>query len=327
MQNKAVVFSGVGQVELRDLPLPELAEGHLRIRTLCSGVSGGTEGWVLEDRFTWSRTRFPCVPGYQRVGIIEGVGAGVDGWQVGARVFATRSAWQGPVVPAWGAHIALADTTAEEVYRVEEGVSDANAANAVVAQVGLNAASRLTFSEAGEWVLVMGDGLIGQSAAQAARARGARVILAGRRGLRLRLAGEYSADAVINSREEDLAGAVRAITGTEKIRCVLDSVQTESAQAQYMPVLERRLGQIVYCGFTPGTTWADMAVLQQQELTAHFVSGWTRARIEATLDRMAAGRISLDNLITHRVSPDRAAQMYALNREKSQDLLGITFQW
>lgn len=49
--------------------------------------------------------------------------------------------------------------------------------------------------------------------------------------------------------------------------------QSEAAQREYMPLLQHGRGQIVYSSFTPRTTWADMALLQQQELTAHFVSG------------------------------------------------------
>ena len=64
-----------------------------------------------------------------------------------------------------------------------------DAAGAVVAQVGYNAASRVAM-QPGDWVVVYGDGIIGQSAAQAARARGARVILVGHRAERVALAAQ-----------------------------------------------------------------------------------------------------------------------------------------
>jgi 2-desacetyl-2-hydroxyethyl bacteriochlorophyllide A dehydrogenase len=325
--SQAIVFISPGRVGCRTIPLGQLADGQVRVRTLYSGVSGGTEGWVLQNRFTWAQTPFPCVPGYQRTGIIEETGPGVTTWQAGERVFATRGAWSGEIVPFWGSHIAITDTPEDEIYRVGPGTSDINAANTVVAQVGYNAASRLTDLEPGDWVLVLGDGLIGQSAAQAARARGAHVLLAGRRSIRLHLAQTYSADAVMNTREEDIASVVREVTGKGKVRFVLDSVQGEEVQAQYFPVVERGIGQIVYCGFSPASPWADMAVLQQNEITTHFVSGWTRKRIEATLALMESGSLNLEPLVTHLVPPSRAAEMYAHNQEKAQDFLGITFEW
>ena len=322
MQTQAVVFTEVNHVEVWPVDLPEPTPNNARIRTLASGISAGTEGWVLGNTFTWSPTIYPCVPGYQRVGIIE---IGVGEWQAGQRVFATRGVWSGKVVSFWGAHAAVADTPVEELYRVADNVDDINAANAVVAQVGYNAASRLTM-DAGAWVLVMGDGLIGQSAAQAARARGAKVIVAGHRAERLELAAAYSADAVVNTHDGDVAAAVKRITGGEPVRLVLDSVQGEAVQQQYLPLLERG-SQIVYCGFTSGTTWADMGVLQQREVTTHFVSGWTRARLDATLALMAEGKMNLTPLVTHAVPYTQAPFMYAMSRQKTGEFLGMTVLW
>ena len=141
-----------------------------------------------------------------------------------------------------------------------------------MAQVGYNAASRAVI-EKGDWAVVYGDGLIGQCGAQAIRARGARVILIGHHPERLKLAAAHSADVVVNNREEEAAKAVHGHTGGRPVSVVLDSVQTEGSQREYVPLLERGRGQIVYFGFTPGTSWADMGLLQQRELTTHFVSG------------------------------------------------------
>ena len=176
-------------------------------------------------------------------------------------------------------------------------------------------------------MVVYGDGLIGQCAAQAARARGARVILVGHRAERLELAAAHSADAVVNGHDREVVEAVRHAAGSEHVTAVLDSVQTEQAQRQYTPLLARAEGQIVYCGFTPGTAWADMALLQQRELTAHFVSGWTRPRMEATLDLMARGQLSLEPLITHLVPAARAPEMYRMIAVKTEPFLGITLDW
>lgn len=322
MQTQAVVFTQINQVEVQTVDLPELAPNHARIRTLASGISAGTEGWVLANEFTWAPTQYPCIPGYQRVGVIE-VGAGE--WQAGERVFATRGNWTGRVVSFWGAHAGVGDTPVQELYRVPEAVDDINAANTVVAQVGYNAASRLVM-DAGDWVLVMGDGLIGQSAAQAARARGAKVIIAGHREKRLALAAAHSADAVVNSHHDEVPDAVKRITGGVPVRLVLDSVQGETVQRQYMPLLDRG-SQIVYCGFTSTPTWADMGVLQQGEVTTHFVAGWTRQRVDATLALMAEGKMNLTPLVTHAVGFDQAPRMYAMSREKAADFLGMTLLW
>jgi threonine dehydrogenase-like Zn-dependent dehydrogenase len=60
------------------------------------------------------------------------------------------------------------------------------------------------------------------------------------------------------------------------------------------------IADIVFAGHSPDgiTSWADMALLQKFEVSAHFVSGWTRERIERTLELIRTGRISMDPFVT-----------------------------
>jgi bacteriochlorophyllide a dehydrogenase len=326
MQTEAVLFVDVGQTAVERVEVPEPGPEQVQVRTRFSTISAGTEGWILHNRFTWAPTRFPCVPGYQRVGLIEAVGTAVKGWSVGDRVVATRSDWPAPLSAQSGAHAGLGNTPISELYAVPDAVDDVDAAGTVVAQVGYNAAQRAQI-EPGEWAVVYGDGLIGQCAAQAMRARGARVILVGHREERLALAAEYSADVVVNSHSGAVVSEIHRHTGGQEVVVVLDSVQRQDVQQEYLPLLTRSRGQIVYCGFTPGTVWADMAYLQQRELTTHFVSGWTRPRMDATLALMERGLLRLQPLITHLVPYANSGEMYRLIAEKRAPFLGVTLDW
>jgi 2-desacetyl-2-hydroxyethyl bacteriochlorophyllide A dehydrogenase len=326
MRTPAVVFTDVERVEVREIDMPPPGPGEVQLRTSYSTISCGTEGWALKQLFTWARTPFPCVPGYQRVGTIAALGPDVEGWQVGDRVMATVGRWEGKVVPFWGSHAAVANTVASELYWIPDGADEVDASGAVVAQVGYNAASRVAL-EPGDWGVVYGDGLIGQCAAQAARARGANVALVGHRPERLDLADQYSADVAVNSHDGGVVEAVREHAG-DHVRFVIDTVQTEAAQQEYVPLLEHGRGQIVYSGFTPTETWASMALLQKMELTTHYVSGWTRDRMDATLALMAEGQMRLLPLITHQVDAvARGADMYRLILAKSEPFLGISLKW
>ena len=133
-QTEAIVFTGVGQVEVRRVDVPEPGPHEVQVRTLFSTISGGTEGWILENLFTWKTTDYPCVPGYQRMGVIEAVGAEVTGWQPGERVMATVSSYPG-INAQSGSHSALSNTSAAEIYRIPDGTDDVDASGAVVAQV------------------------------------------------------------------------------------------------------------------------------------------------------------------------------------------------
>ncbi|MGQ9732703.1 MAG: zinc-binding dehydrogenase [Candidatus Zipacnadales bacterium] len=327
MKTPAIVFTAVEQIEIREIEMPPPGPGQVQIATAYSTISAGTEGWVLKNQFTWGLPVYPCVPGYQRVGTIIALGPDVEGWQIGDRVMATVGAWQGDVGPHWGSHVKIANTDVQQLFWIPDGCDEIEASGAVVAQVGYNAASRVIM-EAGEWGVVYGDGLIGQCAAQAARARGANIVLVGHRSERLALAAQYSADHIINSHTEDVVATVREYVAAEHVSFVLDTIQQEFVQREYIPLLKNGRGQIIYSGFTPAETWASMALLQQRELTAHFVSGWTRERMDATLTLMAEGQIRLRPLITHHVDAlTRGADMYRMILTKSEPFLGITLDW
>ncbi len=326
MRTPAVVFTDVAQTEVREIEMPPPGPGEVQIRTTYSVISSGTEGWALKQLFTWAKTPYPCVPGYQRVGVITALGPDVEGWQVGDRVMATVGRWEGDVVPFWGSHAAVANTAESELYWIPDGADEIDASGAVVAQVGYNAASRVAM-EPGDWGLVYGDGLIGQSAAQAAQARGANVILVGHRPERVELARQYSAEIAVNNASENLAEVVHEHAG-EHVTFVIDTVQQEAAQREYSPLLEHGKGQIVYSGFAPTDTWASMADLQKRELTTHYVSGWNRARMDATLALMAEGQVRLLPLVTHQVDAvTRGADMYRMMLSKSEPFLGIVLDW
>lgn len=326
----AVVFTAPNEVRLQPIVMPPPRRSEVQIRTKWSVVSAGTEGWALQDQFTWAATTFPCVPGYQRVGTVVELGPDVEGFEIGERVMATRGVWDAAdcegVSSFWGSHLGLTNTPVEDIYRLPDDCDALDAAGAVVAQVGYNAAYRATLAPI-DWVLVLGDGLIGMCAAQAARSRGCKVLLAGHRAERMELARQWCADEVVDSRADEFVGQVQQIVGAPHVAAVLDSVQSTSMQSKYLPLLENARGQIVYCGFTPGTCWADMAVLQQRELMTHFIAGWNRARMEATLALLREKRLQIRPLLTHVVEPDRAPEMYRMIREKSAPFGGIAFDW
>ncbi len=326
MQTDAVVFTQSEKVAVQKIAMPPPGPGQVRVRTAFSTISAGTEGWVWQNQFTWAATPFPCVPGYQRTGTIAALGEGVSGWSIGDAVVATIGQWTGDVPPFWGAHLAEGNTPQSEIYRLPHGLSPVDASSAVVAQVGFNAASRVRLNP-GDWIVVYGDGLIGQFAAQAAKARGAKVVLVGHRPARLALARHCGIDAVVDSHDNKIVESLRTLMNCDFAVAILDSVQRQETQKQYMPLLQAGLGQIVYCGFTPNQTWADMALLQQHEITTHFVSGWSRARLEATLGLMAEGKLCLQPLVTHRADFRRSPDLYDLIRTRGKDVLGIVLDW
>ncbi len=324
-QAEAIIFSGNGTATVGVVELPPLDPADVLIETTVSVVSTGTEGWVLSDRFHWGGPLpYPLVPGYQKVGIVREVGVGVAGLTPGDRVFMTRGKLCGSVTSYWGGHMSLSQESQAEALKLPDEVDDLDAANLVVAQVGYNAASRPRLIR-GETVAVFGDGLIGQMAAQALRARGARVVLCGRRPLRLELGARHSADAVVDTREQDVRAALRAVA-PDGVDVIVDTGSAPD-MGLFLDVLREQDGQIVLSGFYADGLTVDADALQRREIALLTNSGWTRARLQATLDLVAQGALRTAPLITHQVPYHEAPHVWELIDARDPTMLGIAFTW
>ncbi len=324
MKTSAVVFIEKGRVQLQKIKLPDLRPDDVLIRAHCSGVSVGTDGWVLTNQFTWGGDiPYPVVPGYQRAGWVEAVGSEVKSIKVGQRVAATISRLEGNITSNWGGHVHHGVTPQNEVYPLGEKTSFANAAQLVVAQVGYNAALRSGVGH-GRTVLVLGDGCIGQMAAQSARAMGAHVILAGHRADRIELARQHSADEVLQTK--DSSWLKRLESNQSPVSAVIDTVQSESFFHEYAPHLRGRT-DVVLSGFSPGGFHVDMGEMQKREIGVLTMCGWTRERNEATLAFMEAGQINFEALLTHHLPAADAGNAYGMIQAKSEPFLGVNILW
>ncbi len=80
---RSLWFVGPRQVALRDVPLPEVAEGQVRVATRCSGISAGTELLAYRGELDPQLARdetigalagtfaYPFPYGYSCVGVVE----------------------------------------------------------------------------------------------------------------------------------------------------------------------------------------------------------------------------------------------------------------
>ena len=302
----AVLCQGPGEIGLASISIPPIGDDDVLIRSLVSGVSTGTDKWVMNGQFEWGGFPFPLVPGYQRVGVVEDVGRNVVSVKVDDVVFATASRDFGDAAAGWGGHSHWAVSEEREVFAAQ-GVSRVSASLAVSLQVGVNAASRLSRPRE-QRVLVVGDGLIGVSAALAAMERGCAVLLAGHHDERLALVHSVHPEiATVNSHE-----GWRSVLDDWAPTGVIDTVQQIDVVSEYATALpctwnssvcsnsRTGVGEIVFAGHSPGgiKSWADMALLQKQEVSVHFVSGWTRQRIQYTLELLRGGRLNLDPFVS-----------------------------
>ncbi|KAB1194491.1 zinc-binding dehydrogenase [Haloferax sp. MBLA0076] len=160
MMGRAVYFVGPERVEVRDRAVPEPGPGEVRVQTLTSAVSSGTERLVYRGEAPTDvpadesiaaldgDLSFPLRYGYAAVGEVEAVGDDVGSEWLGRRVF------------AFNPHETRFLATPGELYLVPDDVSDTQAAMLPTMETALNFVMDGN-PLIGEHVVVFGQGVVG----------------------------------------------------------------------------------------------------------------------------------------------------------------------
>jgi 2-desacetyl-2-hydroxyethyl bacteriochlorophyllide A dehydrogenase len=334
-KQQGIVFAGVGRAEIRDLRLPELAADEVLVRTLVAGLSVGTDGWYMTGRYSGVGERYPLIYGYQRVGVVEGIGRDVHGLKPGDTVFlgmrSTRLDPRDGLGERGGAYTRYGITAARDAVPLPDGVDlEAAALGGLIAvpMVGRN----LTGVAPGDLVVVLGQGLVGQMAAQLCRLRGARVIAADLLERRVELSGRYSADVAVDSSRVELREVVRreAARGADVVfDCTgssamfdtcLDLVRGACTNAE-------RPGKICLQGYFPDPIVVDFHKAHQRRLTLTFPCGFDLDGVAEGLRLLQERRLTVTPLITHRWRWDQAPDAFRAMLDRPNDVLAMVLDW
>jgi 2-desacetyl-2-hydroxyethyl bacteriochlorophyllide A dehydrogenase len=322
---KAVVFTQPNKPDLLDLPLGEMAPDRVRLRTIQSGISIGTESWKFSGRRP-EDTKFPHVPGYQACALVEEVGRDVKSLKPGDRVVAVQGLWGNPIDAPSGVHASHVVTLASKVTPVPEGCPDEGASLWVMAAVGLHGVNTVS-PIATDTVAIYGMGLIGQMTAQVCRARGCIVVGLDISDPRLRLASEHSVDLAVNTNEQDPLEAVRSVAPDGA-----DLVFESTGFAELLdPAIRlcRPFGKFAFQGWYPGDVRFYFHTPHGKQIHAYFPCAWGGdANRDAALRMMARGHIKMTPLVTHRYSEREALSPYEMIIEgRRGEMLGVIIQW
>ncbi|MDQ3752012.1 MAG: zinc-binding dehydrogenase [Actinomycetota bacterium] len=268
---KAVIieeYGGADKVSVRDLPEPEPGPGEVVVSVAAAALNrldvwtlGGSLGLPLE---------FPHVLGADAAGEIDGVGEGVKGLRRGAKVMVNpglscgecelcRAGEQSqcPNFKLLGEHVpgTFAEKIKVPVQNVFPFPSHLLWAEAASLGITFTTAYRMLYSQAkfrpGEWALITGiGGGLALSLLQLARPVAGRIFVTSSSGGKLAKAAELGADEGIDYTSEDVAKAVRRLTGKRGVDAVFDSAGGPSLDANLRSL--RPGGRVVLAGVTGG---------------------------------------------------------------------------
>jgi predicted dehydrogenase/threonine dehydrogenase-like Zn-dependent dehydrogenase len=295
-----------------------------------------TDGIVPTVQSVMNKLDQPVPLGYCNVGVVLEVGAGVSGFSAGDRVVSN------------GKHAEVVNVPANLCARVPDAVADEHAAFTVLGAIALQGI-RLVQPTLGECVVVTGLGVIGLLTVQLLRAHGCRVLGLDFDPEKLALARTLGADVVNAADAGEVVSAATAFSRGRGVDAVIITAATDSNEPVHQAALMcRKRGRIVLvgvaglelrradfyekeltfqvsCSYGPGRY--DPAYEERGfDYPVGFVR-WTEQRnFEAVLDMIAAGRLDIAPLISHRFRIADAQQAYDVV-SGSATSLGILLQY
>lgn len=331
MQARAVVAVEPYRVELQNVTIPEMGEEDVRVRVTHSWISNGTESsFVRGERIAGDTPRsetdplpFPHVPGYQKVGVVEAVGANVSKVQPGDSVFVTVSRVAGMFFDFAG-HISPSVCHQSQVWKLPPNLDPVACSGMVLTQVGVNMGMRPT-TQPGDAAVVIGDGMVGHWAAQTLQHRGVSVLMLGKHDDRLNRFERSPNDAIVNITRKNPLDAIRAWR-SDRIQVLADSVGSIPMVESLFPLM-KRFSHLVSAGFHGHDGRIDIQKMRDFEMTLHAPAGWTSERMDHTLHLLTHEVITTLHLITHRFPIEKAAEAFELILARRDGVLGVVLDW
>jgi len=243
---------GPDVLTLEEVPDPVAGPGEVVVRLRTS---------ALNHLDVWVRKGLPSVPkprilGADGAGVVETLGDGVEGLEVGQRVVLNPGIEHGSRISILGEHrdgtnaerIAI---DARQVFPLDDGLTfEQAAAFPLVFETAYRMLVTRAGVQEGQWVLVWGiGGGVATAAFELCRALGVRTIVTSGSAEKLAAAREWGADVAVSHKDDDVVAAVKEATG-EGVDVVIETVG-EATWARSLNAV-RPAGKVVVCGATSG---------------------------------------------------------------------------
>jgi threonine dehydrogenase-like Zn-dependent dehydrogenase len=343
-QFRRIVFTNQEKARVEPAQTPEaLAPDAVLVRNHWTLISPGTELALYTNQHDINgrqENAYPIYPGYAAAGVVEKAGPAVQGFQPGDRVLTL------------GSHAAysLVRPSASLCVKVPDGLELEYAPFARMALITLATLANFPYL-AGEWLGVVGLGLVGNLGAQFGRLAGCRVVGFGRSPARSQIARQCSIHVLDAPGPQEAGAAVRELSGGVGCRLVLETSGTAAGLVKSIAVAEDG-GTISLIG-VPWLTEADVSISEvMQPVFSRYLKiqgGWewglpmhqpepktthllphrnaTERNAQYALYAMGQGHIQIEPLISARVQPDDIQEAYQSLLSKERESSGILIDW
>ncbi|MBM0169946.1 NADPH:quinone oxidoreductase family protein [Altererythrobacter sp. C41] len=306
---------GPDTLTLDEVEVPQPAKGQVLVDVKACAINF-PDTLMIRDLYQFKPER-PYAPGGEIAGVIEAVGEGVEGWQVGDRVLAGIGN---------GGLAEKVAVPAARMFAVPEGVPFEKAASLMMTYgTTIHGLKDRGHIKEGDVLLVLGAaGGVGLSAVELGKAYGARVIAAVSSEEKGEVARKAGADEVVvypkgemdKAASKELANAFKAACGPEGANIVYDVVGGQYSEPALRAIAWE--GRFLVVGFPAGIARMplNLTLLKSCDICGVFWGAFTareperfRAQVDELFGLLKAGRI--DPLISETFPLERGGEAIA----------------
>lgn len=223
---KAIQVSAPGEAfELVQREIPEPAEGQVRVKVLACGVCQGDA--MVKNGGHYPGLSYPRIPGHEIIGIIDKVGIGVNGYELGQRV---GVGWPAGITYDGGFSEYMV-TSFQELVMIPEELNEIEGAPLLCAGVTTFDALKNSGAKPGDVVAIQGIGGLGHLAIQYANKMGFKTVAISRGADKKELAEKLGAQVFIATENTDAGSELKKLGGAKVILITAPSSKAVSELA------------------------------------------------------------------------------------------------
>lgn len=314
---RAAVITEPGQVQVLEAPIPEPQEGEVRVRLQGCGVcASNLSPWAGQPWFSYPME--PGQLGHEGWGLVDALGPGAQGFQIGQRVamLSNHAYAEFDVAPA-SSIIALPPELDGADFPGEPLGCALNIWKRCVSFGGV---------QAGDTVAIVGIGFLGALLTRLATNEGARVIAISRRPFSLEVARSMGAAEVIAMDEQwRIVEEVKRLTNEKLCDVVIEAVGKQQALDVASALCKER-GRLVIAGYHQDGlrtvnmqewNWRGLDVINAHEREHQkYIDG-----ISEAAQAVASRALEPSSLYTHRFGLEQLGAALDATRDRPEGFL------
>jgi len=326
---KAVVLENKGVITYKEVPTPEPAPGHLRLKIKAVSICGSDI-----KRYVDGHRMYPLILGHESAGVIDLIGEGVNKDYLGKHAAVI------PLVPCFvceqcqrgfysachnysfigsrqdGCYAEYVDLTEKNLFVVPEKLSFEHVAMIEPSTVARHMLALGDFKR-GETAIVLGAGSIGLMIVQWLRILGAeKIIVTDILEDNLKIASKLGANVTVNPSKVDMVKELQKLVG-DGADLTLEATGVPQVLEQTLPITRPR-GTIVLAGNQPldkslPLTFIENLMRREISLKGCFMSysaPFPGHEWAETIDALLNGSLDIETIISHRYPLSQAPEIF-----------------